>query len=1111
MSAAAAIVVGARVQVQPHDAASFEASGKAALLLTLAALEGKAERRRAALLLWPDSPESQARNNLRTLVHRLNQRCGVELLLGAEQLSFDPARARVVTQDTEALLAALQAGGAAACELLAQAGVEGHGSEALGAWLDAARQRWRRQQLAALSDALRGALVAGETSSAMALARACVQLEPLSEHWHRQLMDTLARCGDRAAALAAYEDCKQRLRQHLGVLPDEQTRTVQLRLLQGQAQPAAAPPQSVAAGLSPLGGAARFPLVEREAVLAEARSALLRGQHVALQGEAGVGKTRLLRHLAELSEAEQVAIRPGVRDQPYAAIAQWLQEVQPRRALRIGQAEQAELARLAPHAFPGAQPAQAGLSVTLLHEALRHWTQQLHAAGVRCLVLDDLHHADAASQAALGALLVRPEGDAPPAPTLLLAHRSGEIGAALGEALVAAQVRGQACCVTLQRLSLQGVQQLLQAMQAERAHVLAPQLLQRTGGNPLFVIELAQHALENAEAVASTSVNMDALLRSRLAGCSLAAQQLASVAAVAASDFSVELAAAVTGQAPLALMPAWSELQQRGLFADHGIAHDLVREAALGMLPQPILRSLQAQVAAQLETQGQQGARVLRHWLAAENFDRALPHAMHQLYATSAAGLSTVQIEVDLLGLMERLSGPALLDNLWVSSEIQGRFNTDFMPADVWPRMEALVARVTQLAGGHPRAASWIGYESARVLFRRERAGRQAYDILLRATQAMPPTGLERARAELFLALLANNLNGRQVEHAGRAQEAVRDMLRNSRTARLLNYVETVHALVSSALELIRQLATSLRQARRAGDMSNAIRTRRRIAMSFATSGRHRAADRHFTIALQQQARVDTPLDVTIEPVIEGVMALSTGRFTVATACFLRLDHAERASVRALFMAQVALRLAQWDRARAHFGDVKARDLCHQFLTLHLHAVVGSELDRMAGKDPLPPLREALAAMAERGMQGANRLIMEWELTRRAAPTPETLRAGDALIAALRAAPAIPRLPHVLLEVAEMHAQAGSPAGVALARESARGLRRGDTTLALYLPEGLVRCANLLQASDPAEAAALRHVARRWVQQALHHVPDDARTDFLTQIPVNRQLLGGPA
>jgi DNA-binding SARP family transcriptional activator len=358
------VLLGARVQVQRAGGDSFEARGKSALALTMAALEGSAQRRRMALLLWPNSAEPQALNNLRTLVHRLNQRFGGELLKGAEHLQIDSARAHVTLQGSDELLAALGAGGAERCELLAEAGIEAGADEALGDWLEATRHRLRRTQLVGLSEALGRALAEGLAGRAIALARACVQLDPLSEQWHRQLMDTLARCGDRAAALAAYEDCKALLRQQLGVMPDLQTRAVHLR-------------QS---------GVRRYPLVEREAVLAEVLGALTQGQHVALNGEAGVGKTRLLRQLAEQAEPrgiEQVVIRPGARNEPYAALAQVLQEVQPRRAPRIGVPEQIELARLAPLAFPEVQPSQASLSAPRLHAALRQWAIRLKHAGVQ--------------------------------------------------------------------------------------------------------------------------------------------------------------------------------------------------------------------------------------------------------------------------------------------------------------------------------------------------------------------------------------------------------------------------------------------------------------------------------------------------------------------------------------------------------------------------------------------------------------------------------------------------------------------------------------------------------------------------------------------------------
>jgi hypothetical protein len=100
-------------------------------------------------------------------------------------------------------------------------------------------------------------------------------------------------------------------------------------------------------------------------------------------------------------------------------------------------------------------------------------------------------------------------------------------------------------------------------------------------------------------------------------------------------------------------------------------------------------------------------------------------------------------------------------------------------------------------------------------------------------------------------------------------------------------------------------------------------------------------------------------------------------------------------------------------------------------------------------------------------------------------------------------------LSHILLEVAEAHAEAGSAGYRVLALEAARELRRGRTTSLLYLPEGLVRCAKLLEPTDPAEAASLMHVAQRWVHQALPHVPAFARESFVDEVPINRLLLGG--
>jgi DNA-binding SARP family transcriptional activator len=1105
--------VGASVQLQPAGAQPFEASGNAALLLALLALEERVERKRVAQLLWPHSAESQARNNLRTLVHRLNQRFGAEFITGAERLELDAALARVQLADEATLLQALDSGGPAACELLGQAAVEEQDNEPLSEWLAAARQRWRRRLLAGLAAALEAALQSGLALRAQALARAAVQLEPLSEHLHRQLMDTLARCGDRAAALAAYEDCKAVLREHLGVQPDLQTRTVQLRLLQGQAQdqPAAA----VAVGLAPLGGAARFALVEREDALAQLQAAREQAQHVALHGEAGAGKTRLLREWTSgQAQTEQVSIHPGSRAQSYSALAQLLQEVQPRRAVRIGLPEQVELARLAPLAFADVQPSQAALSAPRLHAALRHWLERLHRAGLQQLVIDDLHYADAESQAALAALLgpaVQEQAQAlPTLPRLLLAHRSGEIEAGLAEALVSAQLGARLRMLALPRLSPQGVRTLLHAMQTQHSEALAAQLYQRTGGNPLFVIELAQQAQERAQASASASAdNLQTLLRTRLGACTLAAQQLAAVAAVAAHDFSVELAVAVTGLSALALMPAWSELQQRGLFADHGLAHELVREAVLATLPKAIARTLYRQVALHLEQQGLKGAAVLAHWLAAEDFDRALPHAVQQLDDATVAGVNTQPIELELLALMLRLSDPVLLANLWLSAGVNAEDYQMVLPTLVRRSLQALVERVSTLANSDA-AAAWLAYERARLLDSSEGVTKRAYDMLYAAAPLAGEATAERVRFEIAMTQLSIMTVGSSLGHMARARAIAAGLPEGPAKSRLSKQVQQLGSYnASEAIVTLRSQSAALRSARRRHDLAAVAAIKRQIFATSFARGLSLTKWRFSRLPSWSSASLNSSgLPLMNPALIDDFASAATclGRFGTALAWGERSTTADF-SVRNEIMSR--LRLGQWEHARSLLAQTACDTPTASLVGIGFFVSVSPLLYAHDGVDPVPHLRRLTAMGRDRGLDGVRLKLWEWEYVRLGPGPQERMVTGASLVQELRQAPLQMRLPRILVDVAEAHAQAGSPGFRPLALEAARELRRGRGSLYDYLPENLVRCARLLQDSDPGVADASMHVARRFAQQSLDDVPADARETFIDEVPVNRLLLGG--
>jgi DNA-binding SARP family transcriptional activator len=71
----------------------------------------------------------------------------------------------------------------------------------------------------------------GEMAGAERSARALIDLDPLAETGYRLLMRALDATGDRAAALAVYEDMRRALREQLGATPSASTRELHATLL----------------------------------------------------------------------------------------------------------------------------------------------------------------------------------------------------------------------------------------------------------------------------------------------------------------------------------------------------------------------------------------------------------------------------------------------------------------------------------------------------------------------------------------------------------------------------------------------------------------------------------------------------------------------------------------------------------------------------------------------------------------------------------------------------------------------------------------------------------------------------------------------------------------
>jgi tetratricopeptide (TPR) repeat protein len=286
-------------------------------------------------------------------------------------------------------------------------------------------------------------------------------------------------------------------------------------------------------------------------------------------------------------------------------------------------------------------------------EAVEALFAQALQRGLRCVVIDDLQFADAASVALLQALAGR--GDA----GWIVTMRPAELGEAARAFCDAMQRLSSTQVLDLPALQADDVAELLDALGLDGldGRTQAAALRARTGGNPLYVLEtvkavLAQpgHALLLRRGEAPAAIEWPAaasvlrLIQQRLARLSPAALRLARCAAVAGQDLSSALAAAVLGLPVLDLADAWSELEAAQVLRDTGFAHDLIAEAALASVPDAVARPLHAEVAAWLEAHGGEPARVAEHWLAAHEAHRAVPPLLaaalraRQLWRNEEAG-----------------------------------------------------------------------------------------------------------------------------------------------------------------------------------------------------------------------------------------------------------------------------------------------------------------------------------------------------------------------------------------------------------------------------------------------------------------------------------------
>ncbi len=808
------IAVIGELQVQvAGKTAELPASRRARSLLGwLAVHPGRHPRSRLAGLFWPDVLDASARASLRSAIWVLRSVLGPDfgsylaagrdtVMLAGDDLRVDLREVhRLIGQgEPEAALALCRG------DLLQELDDD---------WVVEARAELDRDIAGALRELTERARAAGDPATALAWARRRATLCPLDESAGAGLIRALVDAGEAPAALEAFARLQQRIGTELGVpvsaataalvdpvrrvaasetpaaTADSATSAATARgrgaqggrpeavsvaraglpaRADGTGGPGDSPPRSGGPGLIP-----RVTTVGRERQFAELTRAWhaardRAGAAVLLEGEGGIGKTRLVEELQAAARrtspgsttiAATAAAGPG-SPAPFTIWTDALSDLASITGQPPGdQAWAADLARIAPALGyrDQIQPrtrlaADPRLERVQLCEAVVQFLAWASRRSPLLLALEDLHVADAASLELI-AYVGRRIGRLPV--LLVLTRRHLPVRQDLDAVLGALRSRGAlATEIRVERLTDEATRRLVMST-ADLPEATVSQIVQLAAGSPLLAAETARAASARAGELAADDLTSDLttgligavrLATSRLSGQS---RVFVEFAAAAGRDLDRHEVAALPLPNPAR---AAAEALGSGLIKTDdgrtGFRHALLRDAVYQEIPDPIRARLHGELAqllrkrapnARMARPGPRSAEIARHLRLAGQDDQAVSYLVRAAQdARSVAAMAeaanflteALQIGPDDPELGVELAEVEAFRGLLADSDRAfDRALEQIAPQDSGALISAWLRRGRWLRGGvcHPRE-SRRSYQNALDVLDRD----PAYDLPARA------------------------------------------------------------------------------------------------------------------------------------------------------------------------------------------------------------------------------------------------------------------------------------------------------------------------------------------------------------------------------------------
>ncbi len=234
-----------------RDVRSVLRQPKRCALLVYLALAGPERFRRrdtVVALFWPERDESHARGALRQALTFLRRELGEGIIAtrGEGEIGLEPG---VVSIDVREFERACEGGRSADAVALYRGDfLDGfflsHAAQAFEHWVDEQRARLRGMAARAAWAVAATRRAAGDVSGAVDMARRAASFSPDSEPEVARVIAFLDAAGDRAGALAAYDDLVRRLATEFEADPAPETRAL-VREIRSRSQAAGPTPISV--------------------------------------------------------------------------------------------------------------------------------------------------------------------------------------------------------------------------------------------------------------------------------------------------------------------------------------------------------------------------------------------------------------------------------------------------------------------------------------------------------------------------------------------------------------------------------------------------------------------------------------------------------------------------------------------------------------------------------------------------------------------------------------------------------------------------------------------------------------------------------------------------